>query len=156
MKVVPSFALALFLCAAPAGAGENEASFIQRTTAAIASKDPARIARLAGRSGAQILPFGVDVIPPPSPRQVFARRLLAVVGTSNPACVGYHVGSDKTIVFFSAAGLDWSKGGLDEPATDMMALHFYRPPNASARWTLMWASPITRDGIQLLGEPRPC
>ncbi len=156
MKVAASFALMLFLCAAPAVAREDEATFIQRTSAAIASKDPARIAGLAGRSGAQILAFGIDVIPPPSPRKVFARKLLAVVGTSNPVCIGYHVGSDKTIVFYSAARLDWSKGGLEEAPTDMMALHFYRPPNSTARWTLIWASPITWDGIQLFGEPRPC
>jgi hypothetical protein len=122
----------------------------------MASKNAAQIAGLAGRSGAQILPFGVDVIPAPSQRHVFAKRLLAILGTSHPVCVGYHVGSDKTTIFYAAETLDWSKGGLEGEVTEMLALHFYRPPNSATPWKLVWASPITWEGIHLYGDHSPC
>ncbi len=64
--------------------------------------------------------------------------------------------SDTTIVSYSAAELEWSKGGLGGTVSDMVALHLYSPPNSAAGRPLIWASSMKRDGIQLFGEPRPC
>jgi len=156
MRIAATLALALFLGAAPASANEAETSLVKRVSAAMVSKDVGQIASLVGRSGARILTFGIDALPPASPRHVFAKRLRAVLGASSPVCVGYNVGSDKTVLFFSAAGLDWSKGGLDAEDTGMLAMHFYRPrtPHAPAR--LLWVTPITWEDIRLFGDYSSC
>jgi hypothetical protein len=156
MRAAILLTLALWLCTTPAGGRESEVSFVNRVSAVIASKDVEKIAQLAGHAGAQILPFGTDTIPPPNQRHRFAKKLLAVLGTSAPVCVGYHIGSDKTVVFYRASGLDWSRGGLAGHATEMLALHFYRPPNASPPWKLLWVTPISWDDIRLFGDHRPC
>ena len=81
---------------------------------------------------------------------------MAVLATSQPTCFGYHIGSDKTTVFFNATGLDWSQAGLDAEGTGMMALHFDRPLTSKIPARLMWVTPITREDVDLYGGYTPC
>lgn len=156
MRNAAALASAFLACAAPATANASETTLIQRASAAVGSKDPTRLANLVGRRGAEIVHPGIDHLPPPSRRHVFVRKLVAVLGASAPVCFGYHVGSDKTIVFFTATGLDWAKGGLDAEATGMMALHFDRPLTSKVPPRLMWVTPITREDIDLYGGYEAC
>ena len=156
IRTVAALAFALVACAAPATAAPSETSLIQRASAAVVLKDPVRLANLVGRQGAGIAHHGTDNLPPPSRRHLFVRQLVAVLGASTPVCFGYNAGSDKTTVFFTATGLDWSKGGLDADATGMLALHFDRPLSSKIPARLVWVTPITREDVDLYGGHHAC
>lgn len=156
MRTAAALTFVLLASAAPVTASPYGTNLIQRASAAVGSKDPARLANLVGRQGAEIVHHGIDNLPPPSRRHVFVRKLVAVLGTSQPVCFGYNVGSDKTVIFFTASGLDWSKGGLDAEATGMLALHFDRPLTSKVPAKLMWVTPITREDIDLYGGYNAC
>jgi hypothetical protein len=156
MRTVAALAFALVASAAPATAAPSETSLIQRASAAVGSKDPVRLANLVGRQGAGIARHGIDDLPPPSRRHLFVRKLVAVLGTSTPVCFGYNVGSDKTTVFFTATGLDWSKGGLDADATGMLALQFDQPLTSKVPARLVWVTPITRADVDLYDGYHAC